>query len=124
MDADFTYFLDYYKAQGAKGVGVICCNLAFDDPMVKNMFSLVEKSGLSLTFHIGQAGNDYGLIDEPSLPKPEGALKKFPKLIFMGHSQKFWAEISGDVTDRNGYPKGKVAPALRFRCRSLPQKSE
>lgn len=114
VDADFTYFLDHYKAQGAKGVGEICCNLAFDDPMVENMFSHVEKSGLPLTFHIGQAGNDYGLIDEPGLPKLEGALKKFPKLIFLGHSQKFWAEISGDVGDRNGYPKGKVTPGGRL----------
>jgi predicted TIM-barrel fold metal-dependent hydrolase len=38
-------------------------------------------------------------------------LRKFPKLKFLGHSQPFWAEISGDLTEeaRNGYPKEKVA---------------
>jgi len=36
----------------------------------------------------------------------------FPNLAFIGHSQPFWAEISGDVTaeSRNTYPKGPVAP--------------
>jgi len=113
VDADLTHFLNYYKAQGARGVGEICCNLAFDDPMVENMFHHVEKSGLPLIFHIGKAGNDYGLIDEPGLPKLEGALQKYPNLIFLGHSQRFWAEISGDVENRNGYPKGKVVPGGR-----------
>ena len=39
----------------------------------------------------------------------------FPNLIFIGHSQKFWAEISGDCTEevRAGYPRGKVAEGGR-----------
>ena len=112
-DTDFTPFLEYYKSQGAKGVGKICANMSFDDPMVENLFYHVEKAGLPLTFHIGNKGNDYGLIDGVGLPGLEGALKKFPNLIFLGHSQKFWAEISGDVGDRDGYPTGKVTPGGR-----------
>ena len=52
------------------------------------------------------------MIDELGLPRLEIALRKFPDLIFIGHSQPFWGEISADVTDqtRNGYPKGKVVP--------------
>ena len=47
----------------------------------------------------------------PGLPLLEGALRKFPDLRFLGHSQPFWAEISGDLKEeeRNSYPKGKVA---------------
>ena len=39
-------------------------------------------------------------------------MRKFPDLKFIGHSQPFWAEISGDLTgeERNGYPKGPVTP--------------
>lgn len=110
---DFTPFLEYYKAQGAKGVGEVCANMYFDDPMVENLFYHVEKSGLPLTFHIGNMGNDYGLVDEPGLPRLERALQKFPKLTFLGHSQKFWAEISGDIGNRDGYPTGKVIPGGR-----------
>jgi len=112
-NTDFTPFLEYYKAQGAKGVGEVCANMYFDDPMVENLFYHVEKSGLPLTFHIGNMGNDYGLVDEEGLPRLEKALQKFPNLTFLGHSQKFWAEISGEVGDRDGYPTGKVTPGGR-----------
>ena len=112
-DTDFTPFLDYYKGCGAKGVGEVCANMYFDDPMVENLFYHVEKAELPLIFHIGNMGNDYGLVDEAGLPRLEKELQKFPKLHFLGHSQKFWAEISGDVGDRNGYPAGKVTPGGR-----------
>ena len=57
-------------------------------------------------------GGYYGIVDDLGLPGLEGALRQFPRLKFLGHSQPFWAEISGDLTEelRNTYPKGKVAP--------------
>ena len=44
-------------------------------------------------------------------------LKKHPKLRIVGHSQPFWAEISGDLTEekRNGYPTGKVVEGTLTR---------
>ncbi|NLD88534.1 MAG: amidohydrolase family protein [Clostridiales bacterium] len=114
-DTDFTYFLEYYKEKGAKGVGEICANLYFDDPLVLNLFKHCEKCGMPITFHIGNMGGDYGLVDEIGLPRLEKILGMFPKLRFLGHSQKFWAEISGDLTpeQRDGYPTGKVVPGGR-----------
>ena len=114
-DSDLSYFLKYYIERGAKGVGEVASNLAFDDPFVDNLFEHVQACGLPLTFHIGNQGNDYGLVDGLGLPGLERALKKFPKLQFLGHSQKFWAEISGDCTEevRDGYPEGPVTPGGR-----------
>ena len=115
-DTDLSRFLLHYKALGAKGVGEVTCSLEFDDPRVYNLFSHAEKCGMPLTFHVGNPGmGDYGLIDFLGLPKLEKALAAFPKLIFLGHSQKFWAEISGDLTEelRDGYPTGPVAPEGR-----------
>lgn len=111
--ADFTPLLDYYRSAGCKGIGEVTANLPFDDPRVENLFKHVEKAGIPLLFHIGpRAGGCYGLIDDLYLPKLEGALRKFPDLVFMGHSQPFWSEISADNTadTRNGYPTGKVTP--------------
>ncbi len=115
-DTDFTYILEYYKSVGAKGVGEILSNIYFDDPRVFNLFSHCEKCDMSVIFHIGSMGRDYGLVDEMGLPRLEKALKSFPKLQFLGHSQKFWAEISGDLTpeQRDGYPRGKVVPGGRL----------
>lgn len=122
---DFSYFLMQLKEKGAKGVGELTCNYFFDDPFVLNLFSHCEKCGLPVLFHVGSNGGDYGLIDDLGLPRLEKALRLFPKLIFIGHSQKFWAEISADCTEesRKGYPKGKVVegrvPTLMRRYPNL-----
>ncbi len=104
--------LEYYKSMGCKGVGEVCANLPFNHPLVENLFKHVEVAGLPLTFHISTTmeGGDYGLYDDPGLPMLEEALRKFPKLIFLGHSQPFWAEIASLETpeSRAGYPKGPV----------------
>ena len=110
-DADLSRQLLFYKEKGCKGVGEICANLYFDEPLVQNLFKHCQKCQMPVLFHIGrQKGNSYGLIDDLHLPRLEKCLKKFPELIFIGHSQPFWAEISKDVTTENraGYPSGKV----------------
>jgi len=112
-DTDFTYFLDYYKKLGAKGVGEVTANMYFDDPYMENLFSHCEKCQMPVIFHMAhKKGNCYGLIDDMGLPRLEKELIKFPKLKFLGHSQTFWAEIGNDLTEekRRGYPKGKVIP--------------
>jgi predicted TIM-barrel fold metal-dependent hydrolase len=68
---------------------------------------------MPILFHIALKKYDgYGLIDDLHLPRLETVLKTFPELVVIGHSQPFWAEISGDLTEesRNDYPRGKVAP--------------
>ena len=109
-DTDFTLFLEECKKHGAKGIGEITANLPITDPRTFNLFKHVEKAGLPLTFHIGDLGNDYGLVDDIGLPGLEKALQTFPNLKFLGHSQQFWAEISKVENDaqRHGQPKGKV----------------
>ena len=115
-DTDYTPFLNDCKSHGAKGVGEICANLYFDDPMTMNLFRCCEACDMPVIFHIGNMGRDYGLVDEMGLPRLEKALAAFPKLKFLGHSQKFWAEIGGDLTaeERCGYPTGKVVPGGRL----------
>jgi predicted TIM-barrel fold metal-dependent hydrolase len=115
-DTDFTPYMRFMKEKGAKGVGEVCTNLPFDDPLMLNLFRHCEKNGLPLTFHIGDPGHDYGIVDDIGLPRLEKAMNECPDLIFLGHSQKFWAEISGDLTaeQRAGYPTGKVVPGGRL----------
>lgn len=111
-DTDLSYFINQLKAQGARGIGEITMNMYFDDPFMLNLFRHAEACRMPITFHIGDMGGDYGLVDELGLPRLEKVLGLFPRLKFLGHSQKFWAEISGDCTgeNRNGYPAGKVTP--------------
>jgi len=111
------FIVEEYESQGCRGVGEITANIYFDDPRTLNLFRVCEEFGLPVLFHIGPyEGGCYGLVDEPGLPRLEKCLKMFPNLIFIGHSQPFWAEISGDLKpeDRNSYPTGRVVPGGRI----------
>ncbi len=114
-DTDLSHFLLFYKEKGAKGIGEVTENRPFDDPYMMNLMKHCEACEMPFLFHLGAKGNDYGIIDPLGLPGLEMALKTFPKLKFIGHSQKFWAEMSGDVTqeNRSGYPTGKVVEGGR-----------
>lgn len=103
--------LKFYRDKGCKGIGEVCSNLPFMDPLVQNLFKGAEESGLPLTFHIAPSiGRNYGLYDDPGLPQLEMSLQRFPKLKFFGHSQAFWAEIARMETpgERTGYPASPV----------------
>lgn len=110
-DAPMNEILMYYKDKGCKGIGEVCANLPFENPMVQNLFRHTEQVGLPLTFHIGPTiGGNYGLYDDPGLPQLEKSLQTFPKLKFFGHSQAFWAEMAPleNIEDRAGYPTGPI----------------
>ena len=115
-DTDYLRILSHYKALGAAGVGELTSNLPMDDPRVDALFAACEALSMPVTIHIGNLGGDYGLVDSIGLPRLERALRKFPKLIILGHSQKFWSEIGSDVTEENrgGNPKGPVQPGGRI----------
>ncbi len=126
-DAPLTDLLRYYKEQGCKGIGEICANLPFQDPLVQNLFKHVQEIGFPLTFHISpELGRNYGLYDEPGLPQFTRCLEKFPHLKFLAHSQSFWAEMAPleKPSDRWGYPsypvrKEGVVPRLFRRYPNL-----
>lgn len=108
---DFLPVLEYYKAQGCRGLGEMFANIPFLDPRVQNLFAAAEKADLPVTFHVaGAEGWLYGLVDEPGLPQLETCLARFPKLRFFGHAQAFWSEIGEYTTfdERVGFPKGPV----------------
>jgi hypothetical protein len=103
--------LKFYRDKGCKGIGEVCANLPFMDPLAQNLFKGAEASGLPLTFHIAPSiGWNYGLYDDPGLPQLEMSLQRFSKLKFFGHSQAFWAEIARLETlgERIGYPGSPV----------------
>ncbi len=111
--ADFSFALRYYRERGCRGLGEITASLPFTDPLVRNLFRHCEACQLPVLFHIApKLGGFYGLVDSLGLPGLEQSLQDFPNLTFIGHSQPFWAEISGDLTEtaRNTYPPGPVTP--------------
>ncbi|MBE6541014.1 MAG: hypothetical protein E7672_01010 [Ruminococcaceae bacterium] len=108
---DLSDILSHHKSMGAKGVGEFTPNMYFDDPLLDKYFSHCEEVGMPVLLHFTSVICDgYGVVDDLNLPRLEKMLKKHKDLIFIGHSQPFWAEIGDDVTDENRgeYLKGKV----------------
>lgn len=114
---DFSSTLDQCKALGFKGIGEVTARIPWDDPSLLKLLAACEKTGFPFTFHTITAEVDsYGLIDDIGFPRFEKVLKRFPNLVFLGHSPGFWSEISGELTPetKNGYPKGPVKPGGRL----------
>lgn len=91
-ETDFSHYLEYYKSMGACGVGEMTANLYLDDPRMMNLFKHCEKQRMPVLLHFGNMGNDYGVVDDPGLPRLEKVLASFPQMIVIGHSPKFWQE--------------------------------
>jgi uncharacterized protein len=111
--------LKYYRDKGCKGIGEVCANLDFLNPMVQNLFKGASEAQMPLTFHISPTiGGNYGLFDEAGLSQLEKCLQRFPKLKFFGHSQAFWAEIAPlkHPKDRWEYPEYPVEEDGRIAC--------
>ncbi|MEX0716043.1 MAG: amidohydrolase family protein [Planctomycetaceae bacterium] len=101
----FIEILREWKERGAKGFGEHKVGLPFDDPLMMRVYAACEEVGLPLLFHIdGLRG-----MDQPGLPRLENALKTHPNLTFIGHGPGWWASISGDAKQADGYPRGPVA---------------
>ncbi len=112
-EADYSELIEYYLALGAKGVGEICENKCFYDPLMDNMLFYVNKYKLPLIFHMTHSEfGDYGIRDDIYLSGLENALRKWKDITFIGHSADFWAEISGDDFHTD-YPEGPVVPGGR-----------
>ena len=107
-----------YQAQGAVGVGELMLNRRLDDPLLQELFAAAGELGMPVTFHMSpRVGFGYGVVDDPGLPLLEKTLQDFPHTLFVGHSQPFWIEISGDAPttpeERNAWGKGPVVPGGR-----------
>lgn len=110
---DFDFLLGQHKDLGCKGIGELTARIPWTCNPMLCMLESAAKLGLPVTFHtITPDCNSYGVLDEMGLPGLEEVLGQFPDLILFGHSQAFWAEMSGDLTPgtKNGYPTGRVLP--------------
>lgn len=101
------------KDKGAIGIGELVYNKEFNSPEIYKILQAAQDLNMPVLFHISpEIGQYYGVYDKKGLPYLEEALADFPDLLFIGHSQGFWCEISQYDKDsaefRNSYPEGPV----------------
>lgn len=102
-----------YKEQGAVSIGELMINRPVDDPFLQCVYQTAGELKMPVTFHMSpEVGYSYGIVDDPGLPRLEAMLAKYKDTIFLGHSQTFWIEMSGDAPtkkeDRNQWGKGPI----------------
>ena len=107
------------KMRGACGIGELMIHKRFDSFFYEQLFEVAQILELPVLFHISPCeGFSYGIIDNPGLPLLERALSIYKNLNFIGHSQPFWQEISGDAMSspeaRNSWGRGRVHPGGRL----------
>lgn len=115
-ESNLVPLIERYKALGAKGVGEVTAHMYLDDPKVDNLFSACEKCDMPVILHLThRMTRGYGLYDDFGLPRLEKVLQNHPNLKVFGHSQMFWAAISGDLKEeeRGGSPTGPVTEGGR-----------
>lgn len=101
------------KDLGSIGVGELVYNKPFNSPEIFELLEAAESLEMPVLFHMSpQIGKYYGVYDLKGLLYLEEALNRFKNLIFIGHSQAFWCEISkyddNDPSYRDSYPEGPV----------------
>ncbi len=99
-----------YAQRGCRGVGEMLAGVPIDHPGLQKIYAACAEVGLPVLFH-----SDHLICsDDPQEPRLERMLQTYPETIFIGHSTRFWAEISQnadlDPVRLANYPSGPVTP--------------
>ncbi len=99
-----------YRQRGCRGFGEVLAGVPIDHPGLQKIYAACAELGLPILFH-----SDHLICsDDPQEPRLERMLQTYPDTIFIGHSTRFWAEISQnpdlDPLKLAQYPSGPVIP--------------
>ena len=102
--------IEGYMTRCCKGFGEILAGVPIDHPGLQKIYAACGELGLPVLFH-----SDHLICsDEPGEPRLESMLQAYPQTIFIGHSTRFWAEVSLnpdlDPVRLAAYPTGPVTP--------------
>ena len=94
-----------YLDLGAKIIGEQKFSVPLDSEESQKLYALAGEAGVPILLHIQHDTYNLGFERLGKM------LEKFPKTIFIGHAQTWWANIDKNHVDQKVlYPKGKVTP--------------
>jgi uncharacterized protein len=96
---------------GAVSVGEMKYHVALDSPEMHRVYDVCAEMQVPVMMHIQNFPHFAGELPyNTGYPQFDKVLKAFPKTIFIGHGDLFWAHISADVPTDRGYPSGPIKP--------------
>ncbi len=98
-------------SQGAVSIGELKYHLALDSPEMRRVYDISADMQVPVMMHIQNFPHFPGEMPyNTGYPQFDKILRAYPKAIFVGHGDLFWAHISADVPTDRGYPSGPVKP--------------
>jgi len=95
---NLSYYINYFKQQGAVGVGELQASMMCDDPRMINLLRHCAACDMPAVFHLEYDGAYRGLYVDKDLEHLDNVLTLVPDAIVHGHASAFW----------NNFPCGKV----------------
>ena len=96
---------------GAVSIGELKYHLALDSPPMRRVYDISAELQVPVMMHIQNFPHFPGELPyNTGYPQFDRILRAYPKTIFVGHADLFWAHISADVPTDRGYPNGPVKP--------------
>jgi predicted TIM-barrel fold metal-dependent hydrolase len=111
-DPDAIETLRKTGAAGTKGLGELkTADIAIDSPEMRRVYELAAEMQVPVLIHFQDYPSQPGGHDvfNTGIVRLPAMLKAYPKTIFIGHGNSFWANISADVPPVS-YPTGPIKP--------------
>jgi predicted TIM-barrel fold metal-dependent hydrolase len=94
---------------GAVSIGEMKFNVALDSPEMRRVYDIAAEMKVPVMMHIQTfphfpAEKPYNT----GYPEFDKVLRAYPRTMFIGHGDLFWAHISADVPTDRGYPAGPI----------------
>jgi predicted TIM-barrel fold metal-dependent hydrolase len=95
---------------GAQGFGEMKFHVAADGPELRRMYALAADLRMPILIHFQEVDHfpNEGTRSTGFAKKFESILKAYPKTIYIGHADAFWANVSADYHNEAAYPTGSI----------------
>ena len=96
---------------GARGFGEMKFHVAADGPELRRIYALAAELHVPILVHFQEVDHfpNEGAWATGYARTFASVLEAFPKTIFIGHADAFWANLSADYHDEAAYPTGPIA---------------
>ena len=106
-DAD-TVLRDALKG-GAVSIGEMKFHVALDSPEMRRVYDIAAEMNVPVMMHIQMFPHFPGEMPyNTGYPQFDKVLRAYPRTLFIGHGDLFWAHMSALVPTDRGYPVGPI----------------
>ena len=96
---------------GSLGFGEMKSQVEVDGPEMRRVYALAAEMNVPVHLHFQEVTQQTSVgTFNRGLKRFPALLKEFPKTIFIGHADNFWANASAEVPTDDAYPTGPIKP--------------